>query len=472
MFVLYALIVAIIFVFLDLIFFKVFQLCGYNLKKYIKSVTNFNFSFGRKTPLIFTNRVKRLVFCDFLIKFCIFLLFFGVILHFWINFTIVILLLLLSPFFVILSFLLVNPVEDLVKKKYIQKAKQKLRNSACKIIAITGSYGKTSTKNILYQILSEEFDVCASPKSYNTPMGVCRTILENLKVTDDFLVLEFGARSEGDIEELAKMIGVDFGIITPIGNCHLETFGSIEKIENTKFELCENVKQVVVFNGRSKSTKKLFEKFSRQKYLVCEENSFAYARDIKTSTSGSDFILVIDGFEISCSTKLLGKANIDNIVVASAMAYLLGENLVSIKKGVEHTKPVPHRLELIKGRFVNVIDDSYNSNLVGFKEALLVLSTFEGGKKVVISPGIVELGKVQFEVNKEAGREVGRVADVFIIMNETNKNALKEGAVEGGLDEKKIFFASSRDDQKKLLKDILQKGDCVLFENDLPDNIK
>ncbi len=472
MFVLYSFVVSLVLVLLDLIFFKSFQLENYNIKRYIKNSISLDFSLGRKTPLIFTNRIKRLIFCDFLLKICVFLMFFGLISNFWINFVITILLILISPIFVCLSFLLAQPIENVIKKRIIKKAKQKLKRCSCKIIAITGSYGKTSTKNILYQILSEEFDVCASPKSYNTPMGVCRTILENLKETDDFLILEFGARAQGDIEELSKMVGVDFGIITPIGNCHLETFGSIEKIENTKFELCENVKQAVVFNGKSKSTQKLFDRFTRRKYLVCEENSFAYACDIKTSASGSEFVMVLDGCRFDCTTKLLGRANIDNIVVASAMAYLLGENFHSIKKGVAKTKPVPHRLELIKGRFVNVIDDSYNSNLEGFKEALSVLSGFGEGKKVVVSPGIIELGKTQFDVNKNAGVEVGRVADIFVIMNETNKKALQEGAIEGGLDKEKIYFAKTREEQKQLLKDILKKGDCVLFENDFPDNVK
>ncbi|MDE6583040.1 MAG: UDP-N-acetylmuramoyl-tripeptide--D-alanyl-D-alanine ligase, partial [Clostridia bacterium] len=356
---------------------------------------------------------------------------------------------------------------EMIKKAYIKKAKNKLKKMTCKKIAITGSFGKTSTKNILHQIMKEEFDVCVSPKSYNTPMGVCRTVLENLKETDDFLILEFGARRKGDIEFLAEFVGVDFGVITPIGNCHLETFGSVENIENTKYELCEHT-DCVVFNGKSASSKKLFDRYPKRKYMVCVENSFAYASDIYVGKDGSRFVMNLDDKKFFCKTKLLGKSNIDNIVVGVAVAYLLGENLFNIQKAIEKLEPTPHRLELIKGERSFVIDDSYNSNFDGFKEAVSILNEFDG-KKIVVSPGIVELGKEQFKVNMEAGKLVSEVADVFVIMNKTNKEALYEGAKEGKC---QIFFANTREEQLEVLKKVLGQGDVVLFENDFPDNLK
>ncbi len=302
-------------------------------------------------------------------------------------------------------------------------------------------------------------------------MGVCKTILEDLKETDDFFVVEMGARNLGDIEFLAKFVGVDFGIITPIGNCHLETFGSLENIENAKYELCKEAKNGVVFNGKSNSSKKLFERYRQKKYLVCDRKGYAYAKSIKTTTDGSEFVMVLDGKEFACKTALLGKASIDNIVVAAAMANLLGESLFNIKSGIEKLKPTPHRLELIKGEVVNVIDDSYNSNFDGFKEALSVLKSFSG-KKIVISPGIVELGKAQDSINYAAGQEVAKVADAFVIMNETNKKTLHGGAKAGGMKDEQIFFANTRNQQKEILKTLIHSGDVVLFENDLPDNFR
>lgn len=471
MFVLYSFIVAFVFCGVDFVYIKSYQLENYRVKNYVKNLVGFDFLKCDKNKLIFTNRIKRLIFCDFFLKFAIFLLFFGLVSNFWINFSIVLLLFIVGGLFVALSFFVALPIENYIKKRFIKKAKSKLKEVGCKVIAITGSFGKTSVKNILYDILKEQFDVCCTPKSFNTPMGISRTILENLKETDEFLIVEYGARRKGDIEFLAKNFGVDFGIITPIGNCHLETFGSLENIEKTKFELCQEAKDVVLFNGKSKSTKKLYQLHKTKKFLVCEENSFAFAKEAKWSEKGASFVLCVDGKEIVCKTKLLGKANIDNIVQAAAMAYLLGENLLNIKNGISKVAPIPHRLELINGGNVKVIDDSFNSNIDGFSQALEVLSQFKG-KKVVVSPGMVELGKEQFQANFQAGKMIAAVADIFVLMNETNKEALLKGALAGGMTKEKIYFAKTRSEQKILLKNLLEKGDVVLFENDLPDNFK
>lgn len=472
MFVLYAFLAMICFLGSNLICLKLFQLEGYKIKNYIKKILKFEFAFGTKNKLILTNRAKRLIFSCFFLNFSCFLLIFCFLKPILVLLLTLFLLLILSPVMIVFVFLFNLPIENLIKQNYIKKAKEKLKKVGCKKIAITGSFGKTSTKNILYQILKEEFDVCATPKSFNTPMGVCKTILNDLKPTDDFFVVEFGARHSGDIEYLSKMIGVDFAIMTPIGGCHLETFGSLENIENAKYELCENVSDFVVFNGKSSSTKNLFNRYPQKKYLVCEEKSFAYAKNIESNCDGSQFTLILDGHVFNCKTKLLGKANIDNIVVASAMAYLLGESLYSINNAISKIKPTPHRLELIKGPYVDVIDDSYNSNFDGFVQALEVLCSFKVGKKVVVSPGIVELGKKQKETNFDIGKEVGKVADVFVIMNKTNKKELFDGALQAGMSEGQIFFAENREQQKLLLKRILSKGDVVLFENDLPDNFR
>jgi len=472
MFVVYALLTSLIFCAVSLIYMKLYQLENYKVENYMKKVLLGEFAFGRKNKLKYTKRVKRLIFSSFLLNFCGFLIVFCFCEQILLTFLLIFTLFILSPVLVVFVFLANLPMELLIRKHYIKKAQKKLQKIGCKKIAITGSFGKTSTKQILYQILKEEFNVCATPKSYNTPMGVCKTILEDLKETDDFFVVEFGARRKGDIEFLSKLIGVDFAIITPIGNCHLETFGSVEQIENTKYELCEQARDFVIFNGKSQSTRKLFDKFPYKKYLVCEENGFAFSKNVKGGPNGSKFDLVLDGNVVSCNSRLLGKANIDNIVVASAMAYLLGENLYSIKKAIEKVKPIPHRLELIKGPVVDVIDDSYNSNFDGFVRALEVLDSFGNKKKIVVSPGIVELGKKQYETNFAVGKEVGKVADFFVVMNKSNKLALLAGALSSGMGKDKILFAETRNQQKEILKKIIEKGDVVLFENDLPDNYR
>lgn len=471
MFALYAFLVALCLTIIEFLFIKTFQLEGYKIDNYLLKVFKFQFAIGVKNKLVFTKRVIRLILCCFILNCGLFLLCYGVIFAFWLNFVLSFVLFLGSPILVVVGFAVMMPVEYAIKNHYIKKAKKRLSQVKCKKIAITGSFGKTSTKNILYQILKEEFDVCATPKSYNTPMGVCKTILEELKDTDDFFIVEMGARKIGDIEYLAKLVGVDFAILTPVGNCHLETFGSLENIQNAKYELCKEAKSGVIFNGNSKGTKALFERYGRRKYLVCDDKGFAYVKNVETTCEGSQISLIIDGKELSCKTRLLGNANLDNIVVAVAMAYLLGESMFNIRRGIEKLKPTPHRLELIKGEVVNVIDDSYNSNFDGFKQALEVLKLFPG-KKVVVSPGIVELGYEQEQINFQIAEEVAKVADCFIIMNETNKKALFSGACAGGMKEEQIMFAKTRNEQKMRLKEVVEVGGVVLFENDLPDNFK
>ena len=470
MLLLYTAICALVLTLTSLVFIKNLQLGNYKIKKYIENIFKFNFAVGNKNKLKFTKRAIRLIFVNFLINFSLFLIIFYLIENLLIKIIIIFAIFITSPYLFLTSVLLIQPCEIAIRHHYIKLAKNKLKMSSCKKIAITGSFGKTSTKNILYQLLRQEFDVCSTPKSFNTPMVICKTILQDLKETDDFFIVEMGARNVGEIKFLAKMVGVDFGIITPIGNCHLETFGSVEKIEDAKYELCENTTGPMIFNGKSKSTRKLFKRYPYKKYLVCTKGGFAYAEDIKCNENGSHFILVIDGKRFPCKTRLLGHSSIDNIVVGAAMAYILGETLLSIQKAIEKLEQTPHRLQLIRG-FVNIIDDSYNSNLDGFQEALRTIQTFSG-RKIVVSPGIVELGEKQSDTNIKVGKEVAKIADIFVIMNETNKTALYDGAKSGGMGKEQIFFAKTRQQQRDILKTILQKGDCVLFENDFPDNIK
>ena len=467
---LYGFIYAVILIFISLPLFKTYQLEGYRVKNYIKKVLEFNFAFGDKNKIKFTKRLKRSIFCDFLSIFLIFSLIFYFFNYFYVYIIMIFVGIILLPFFIILSHYLCLPIEKLIMNSYIKKAKVKLQNMPCKKIAITGSFGKTTTKNILFQILSQKYKVCATPKSYNTPMGICKTILENLTEKDDFFIVEMGARHEGDIAFLCKLVGADYGILTPVGNCHIETFKTLENVEKTKFEICENVKNLMIISSKSASNKKLYEKCEKKKYLISDENSFAYATDIKFKDFKTFFELHIDGKALACSTNLLGKVNVDNIVLASALAYLLGVDLLEIKKGIMSLKNVPHRMEFIKG-FANVIDDSYNSNFVGFSEALEVVSAFSGDK-ILVTPGMVELGEKQFELNFEIGKEIAKVCDYVVIMNKVNSSALTEGLLNKSFNRKNIFYATTRQEQKDILKKLVKKGDIVLFENDLPDNYK
>ena len=181
--------------------------------------------------------------------------------------------------------------------------------------------------------------------------------------------------------------------------------------------------------------------------------------------------MILDKDILHIETKLLGKCNINNIVTASTLAHLLGISNNDIVSAVKSLLPSPHRLELIKNNYFTIIDDSYNSNIIGAKEALETLSKFQGSK-IVVTPGLVEMGEEQSDVNFKLGTMIADVAYYIIIMNETNKNYILSGAISHNFDREKIYFCSSRKRQKELLQLLTNKGCVVLFENDLPDNYK
>ena len=464
--------ISILFLAWSYFFIKTYQLSGYKIPQFFDSVLSLNLSFGDKNKLNFTKRLLRFIGLYSIISIGLIIIVFMFIKNIWLVLLDVVLLFLFEPLILALTHYILLPFELLIKKWYMQRAKKRLSKKQIIKIGITGSYGKTSTKNILSHILGKQYKVCATPKNYNTEMGLTKTILENLDDHDIFIA-EMGARNKGDIEILAKMVKPDYAIITTIGAQHIETFKTLENIEDTKFELTKEVKEngIVVFNGDSSSTRKLYARYKGEKYITCEKDSFAYAENIKSTATGSMFDLILDGKRLKVKTKLLGKFNINNITTASALAYILGINEEDISSAIKTLAPTPHRLEILKNDYCTIIDDSYNSNIVGSKEAMEVLSSFEG-TKIVVTPGIVELGVEQSQANFKLGTYIADVADYMIIMNNINKNELFSGAISHNFRKERIYFADTRKKQKEILEKLTCKGAVVLFENDLPDNYR
>ena len=453
-------------------FVKTYQLDGYFIKVFLNHVFEFRLAYGDKNRLVFTKRMIRFLIIYLLIALALFFLINYFVSNIFLRILNHAIIFLFSPLLIVCSHYLLLPIEKLIKRCYARAARRKIAKLDIIKIGITGSFGKTSTKTILQAMLEKEYKVCVTPKNFNTEMGVTKAILENLDDHDIFIA-EMGARHRGDIEKLAKMVKPKYGIITTIGCQHIETFGSLKAIEETKNELPLNIAKdgIVVFNGDSPSTYRLYQNFKGNKYLTNKKNSFARAENICINENGSTFDLVIDNKSTPVSTKLLGKCNIDNIVTASALAYILGIKREDIASAIKTLSPPPHRLEIIKNNFSTILDDSYNSNMIGSQEALSVLSKFNG-LKIVVTPGLVEMGSEQSEVNFKLGAMIADVADYIIIMNEVNKNYLLSGAISHNFDREKIFFASTRKKQKEILQLITIKGCVILFENDLPDNYK
>ncbi len=380
----------------------------------------------------------------------------------------------ISPLLVITAYLLTYPIEKSVTAWYINDAKRILKSHGnLTVIGVTGSYGKTTTKFILQRILSEKFNVVATPQSFNTPLGVVRTIRGDLKPQTQIFICEMGAKKVGDIKEICDIANPDYGIITSVGPQHLDTFHSLDNVFKTKFELADAVLKKggnVFINGSSAEINKRVSSDNYDIYGM--ENSLKYYADnITYSRNGSEFSLHLDGEEIRVSTKLLGLHSVNDIVAAAALAYKLGVSAAQIKFAIASLKPTEHRLEL--KTFNNsslLIDDAYNSNPEGCLEAVKVLGSFTGMRKVIITPGLIELGSKEYECNFNLGACAAKYCDDIILVGLNRSKPIRDGVESTDFDKSRLHTVKSFKDAMALYAPTADKNSIVLLENDLPDN--
>lgn len=424
-----------------------------------------------KKPLVFTDRVKRLTLTSVLLfllptsilcfvdsKWALF--FEGSVIG-------------LMPFYIMLTNLINKPIEISVNRYYFNDAKKLMRtHRSLKVIGITGSYGKTSVKYFLTTILSEKYNVLMTPENYNTPMGVVRTVRQYLSPLHEIFVCEMGAKRVGEIKELCDLAHPHDGVITSVGPQHLETFGSQERVRKTKFELARALPQdgVVFLNADSEELVK--EKYHKNAvYYSLSKGADYYAEDICTSTDGTTFLLCHGEDREKFTTPLIGRHNVLNIIGAIAVARHFGLSYEEIKRGVKKLKSVPHRLELIDRGRLAIIDDAYNSNPEGAKAALETLAMFDG-YKILITPGMVELGEKMEECNRNFGKQAAEVCDLVIAVGKKQAEPIVSGLSEAGYPSEKIYIAESFTEAINLAYHIETDGKkpIILLENDLPDN--
>lgn len=378
----------------------------------------------------------------------------------------------LAPYLLVAAEAINLPFENARNKRFIARATKILDECSAVKIGVTGSFGKTSVKEILKTLLSEKYSVLATPQSYNTPLGIALTVKDG--VNADYFIAEAGARHKGDIKEICGIVKPSIGVLTGINGQHVETFGDEKAVKAAKFELFENLRgdKIAVFSADSDGSRELFNKFVGDKSLAGIKGDFVRAENVRTSSAGSSFTLLIKGEEpIRCKTSLLGKHNVSDIVLAAAVAYKCGLSVDEIARGIEKCSPTEHRCSIIKAEGGGtIIDDTYNSNEDGARAALKTLSLFKG-RKTVITAGLVELGKREDEANENLGKSIAEHADEVIIVGNVNKETLKRGATDGGLSGEAIKFAETLEDAVTI-KNGVNAGEVVLFLNDLPDKYK
>lgn len=435
------------------VFIAIYSIHDEKQEKYIK-------------PLVYTDRVKRQI--------VVMTILFLIGIFFLRSSSFLILFATLGPWILIyLMSIITSPIEKGVQNQFLNDAKKRLQeHSRLKIIGITGSYGKTSTKNVVRSILSEKYNTLMTPASYNTPMGITRTIREMLKPIHEVFVCEMGADKVGDITELMNFVHPSIGIVTSIGPQHLQTFGSQENITHEKMQIIEmlpkdgigilNYDNELIRSYTIKNDVKIIT------YGIDHEDVDYRAINIEYHQNGSSFTVIHGDEKIELTTKLLGKLNILNILSAIACARSLNVSWKEIERGVKEMKQVEHRLELKKISGLSFIDDAFNANPAGAKMALEVLKEMPG-KRFIVTPGMIDLGSKQAEINKEFGQEMKDHVDTVILVGVEQTKPILEGLRSVQFDENNILVTDTVQEAFQYIYKNATPSDTILLENDLPD---
>ena len=431
----------------------------------------------QKKALTITPRVRRLMAMCFVVMACISLAiwYFVAACHcnyFYILSTI------FSPFGLMLSAALISPLEKSINQSYVNDAKRKLASmTQLTVIGVTGSYGKTSVKHFLARILSEKYDVLHTPGSVNTTLGVVRIIREQLKPTHQIFIAEMGAKKMGDVREICDLVKPNMAILTAIGPEHLDTFGSMENVQKGNFELIESLdnKGKGFLNADYDLVKAYNKQNTTLQYYGVQDQSADYtATNVIYTATGMQFDVQHKGQKVvTLETKLLGEHNVSNIVACVAIALTMDIEPNRIAYAVRNLQPVQHRLEIKRNPGgITIIDDAFNSNPTGSRMALEVLAKVQGNTKIVITPGMIELGNEEYEYNRKFGTYMLGTCDYVILVGPKQTKPIQDGLRDVGFPTDKIYVAKDLPDATQHLRSFVRAGDVVLYENDLPDTYK
>lgn len=403
-----------------------------------------------------------------------YMLFFIISLIFLKDLKLLSLLYLLNPFLIILANFINTPIEMLINNYYISFAKKKLKstNSLVKI-AITGSYGKTSTKNIITSILEEKYITCKTPKSYNTIMGITKVINTQITKSTEVFVCEMGASKQGEIYKMSTLIKPHISIITDVGLQHISTFKTLKNVLNAKFELLNTNydNSINILNCDNELIKEKGKDYQNVIYYGLNNESDVCAKNITIYRDKTTFdIYEKDMFVITIKTQLLGLHNIKNILASYSVIKALRKHSIFItneefQKALLNIPQTKHRLSYEKIGNIHLYDDSFSSNLEGLKNSILVLDKVPF-KKVIITPGIVDGGPMTKKLNQEVASLIkDKFNEIYIIDSYSGRyiyNELKD------LDNIYLFnsFKLAYDSILKKNKEEI----AILIENDLPDN--
>lgn len=393
---------------------------------------------------------------------------------------------LLTPLWLVLSNWLLVPLDALLRRRFLRQAAHVLAQTQPKIIGITGSYGKTTTKSFLRDILSLRYQVYATPKSYNTLMGISLAI--NRDLADDYrteiFISEMGAYVEGEIARICQLTPPDIAIITEIGPQHLERFGSLENVQKAKYELIANLPPagVAVFNWDNPHIREMHERgYPATRLTVSCELSLDEARaqglawlaqDIRESLDGLSFcaIDIASGETAQINTRLHGEHNVTNLLLCIATARQAGISLRDIAARIRSLQPAESRLvRETTAAGITIINDAYSANPKGVVGALKLLGMHQAGARLLITPGMVELGALQEAENHNLGMLATEYATDIILVGKSQTAPILRGIEATAFDRARVHVVDTLEQSVAWYQQHLGNGDAVLFLNDLPD---
>jgi UDP-N-acetylmuramoyl-tripeptide--D-alanyl-D-alanine ligase len=392
----------------------------------------------------------------------------------------------LAPVWLILGNLTMTPLEAWMRRRFIARARRALAETHPVVIGITGSYGKTTTKNYLAHLLNSRYRAYATPKSYNTMMGVCIAINNDLANdrSIEYFIAEMGAYIPGEIRRIADLTHPTISIVVEVGPQHLERFGSVENVAIAKYEIISALPPdgTGVFNIDNPYIREMFgrgypaTRIGISKLLSPEEGKAQGVRlvatDISESLAGLRFMLhdTQQGESVEIMTPLVGQHNVTNILLAAAVALHERIPLRDIARRAASLKPAESRLvSQTTAQGITIINDAYSANPVGVLSSLAVLAMHQTGRRLLITPGIVELGELMESENHKLGIAAAGSATDVILVGEIQTRPIKAGLLEAGFPESRIQVVEALGEAVAWYQGNLTAGDCVLFLNDLPD---
>ena len=387
------------------------------------------------------------------------------------------------PVTLMLSNMMLMPYESYVQRGIIKEAKENLKLINPMVIGITGSFGKTSVKHILGHILKVNSNVAFTPGTVNTLMGVSRVIREDLSPNTKYFIVEMGAYGRGSVEKMCNLASPKMGVITALGEAHLERFKSLDNIAKAKFELAQAViangdnKIVVGENVLEQEYARSFVNEHREKFIICgfKEDSDLRILSINQLVNGVNTEIEYMGQKYSLKSPLYGKAHGINMATGFAAAMQCGIAPEKIILALQTLPSIQHRLAVIPQEDGTIyIDDAYNSNQTGFENAIEVLDMLgreKKGRRILVSPGIIELGEKSYEVHKEIGIKAAKCVDILIVIRADRLKGLGDGFKEGGAIEngKTLLTMDTFAEAVQWLRSNLRAPDVYLVENDLID---